>query len=617
MTNADVAAVFDEIADLLDVEAANPFRIRAYRNAARTVAGLGRPLADLVAEGADLDALPGIGADLAAKIAEIVATGTSALRERLRGELPPGITALLAVPGLGPRRVRALHHELGVHTVDDLAAAARAGRIRAIPGFGAKTEAAILLAVTAPAPQAAAAAIDAARVSIALAEPVAETLVAALAAVPGVERVVPAGSLRRRRDTVGDLDLLVTVRGGSAAVMQRFVSLPQVARVLSQGRTRASVVLSTKRRAAPSFLDPRGGRAGPGPALGALGSSLQVDLRVVPADGFGAALVYFTGSKAHNIALRRLAQSRGLKLNEYGVFRGDERVAGDTEASVYAALGLPFVEPELREGRGEIEAAQAGRLPKLVELADLRGDLHLHTSDSDGRDDLEVMVAAARERGFEYVAITDHSARPAVACGLDAKRLERQIDRIDRMNARLRAAKAGLTVLKGIEVDILADGRLDLPDEILQRLDLVVGAVHSRLDLPRERQTDRVLRAMDRRCFTILAHPSGRLLGERGASELDLQRVIRDARQRGCFVELNAQPQRLDLVDTACRIAKDEGVLVAIDSDAHAAGEVAALRYGTGQARRGWLEAADVLNARPLAQLRPLLARTMDRRADP
>lgn len=587
VTNADVAAVFDEIADLLEVEDANPFRVRAYRNAARTVTGLGRPLADLVAEGADLDALPGIGADLAAKIAEIVATGTCALRERLRGELPPGITALLQVPGLGPKRVRALHHELGVHTVDDLAAAARAGRIRAIPGFGAKTEAAILQAIAAPA--AAPAAGDATRVSIALAEPVADALVAALGDAPGVERVVPAGSLRRRRDTVGDLDLLVTVRGSSAAVMQRFVSLPQVARVLSQGRTRASVVLR---------------------------SGLQVDLRVVPADGFGAALAYFTGSKAHNIALRRLAQSRGLKLNEYGVFRGDERVAGDTEASVYAALGLPLIEPELREDRGEIEAAQAGRLPKLVELADLRGDLHVHTSDSDGRDDLEAMVAAARERGFEYVAITDHSARLAVAHGLDAKRLERQIERIDRLNGRLRAAKAGFTVLKGIEVDILAGGRLDLPDEILQRLDLVVGAVHSRLDLPRERQTDRVLRAMDRRCFTILAHPSGRLLGERGASEVDLQRVIRHAKQRGCFVELNAQPQRLDLVDTACRIAKDEGVLVAIDSDAHAAGDFATLRYGIGQARRGWLEAADVLNARPLAQLRPLLARTMGRRAD-
>ncbi|WP_235823644.1 DNA polymerase/3'-5' exonuclease PolX [Azohydromonas sediminis] len=581
VTNAEVAAVFDEIADLLEVEDANPFRIRAYRNAARTVSGLGRPLAELIAQGADLDTLPGIGADLAGKIAEIVATGTCALLERLRGELPPGITALLKVPGLGPKRVRALHHELGVHTVDDLAAAARAGRIRAIPGFGPKTEQAILQAVTAPA--AAHAAADAGRVSIALAEPVAEALVAALAAVPGVERVVPAGSLRRRRDTVGDLDLLVTVRGLSG-VMERFTTLPQVRQVLAKGRTRASVVLA---------------------------SGLQVDLRVVPAAEFGAALVYFTGSKAHNIALRRLAQARGLKINEYGVFRGEERLAGDTEASVYAAVGLPFIAPELREDRGEIEAAQAARLPKLVEPADLRGDLHVHTTDSDGRDTLEAMAAAARARGFEYLAITDHSARLAVAHGLDAKRLEAQIGRIDRLNERLRAQKARLVLLKGIEVDILADGRLDLPDEILQRLDLVVGALHSRLNLPREKQTDRVLRAMDARCFTILAHPTARLLGERGPVELDLPRVLRHAKQRGCFVELNAQPQRLDLDDAACRLAKDEGVLVAIDSDAHATADFDALRHGVGQARRGWLEATDVLNTRPLSQLRPLLARTM------
>jgi DNA polymerase (family 10) len=574
--NAEVAAVFDEIADLLEIEGANPFRIRAYRNASRTVAGLGRELQDLVAEGAELDALPGIGSDLAAKIREIVTTGSCALLTRLRGELPPGLPAPLKVPGLGPKRVQALHHELGVQTVDELAAAAQAGRVRAVPGFGAKTEQAIPRAVAAKV-------AEAPRVPIALAEPVADALLATLAAVPGVERAVAAGSLRRRRDTVGDLDLLVTV-GGRSDVMERFVADRRVRDVLSHGTTRSSVRLA---------------------------GGLQVDLRVLPAQAYGAALVYFTGSKAHNVALRRLAQGRGLKISEYGVFRGNQRIAGDTEASVYAAVGLPWIPPELREDRGEIDAAREGRLPRLVELADLRGDLHVHTRDSDGLETIEAMAAAACERGFEYLAITDHSARLAVAHGLDAKRLAQQVDHIDRLNERLARERAGLTLLKGIEVDILADGRLDLPDEVLQRLDLVIGAVHSRLDLPRAQQTERLLRAMDHRCFTILAHPTGRLLGEREASEIDLERVLRHARERGCFVELNAQPQRLDLVDTACQMAKAEGVLLSIDSDAHRGGDFDTLRLGIGQARRGWLEAGDVLNTRPLSKLRPLLARTM------
>ncbi|MDO9313564.1 MAG: DNA polymerase/3'-5' exonuclease PolX [Burkholderiaceae bacterium] len=570
--NAEVAGVFTEIADLLEIEGANPFRIRAYRNAARTIGTLSRSVHSMVAHGEDLDALPGIGIDLAAKMTEIVSTGRCALLDRLRTELPSGISELLEVPGLGPKRVRALHHELGVQSVEQLHCAARDGRIQQIAGFGARLQQAILDATAAHAP-------SASRTRIDVAEPVAEALMATLVGVPGVERVVVAGSLRRRRETIGDLDLLVSLNG-DAPVIDRFVHGEDVRQILSHGSTRASVVLR---------------------------NGLQVDLRAVERASFGAAWLYFTGSKAHNIALRRLAQRQGLKINEYGVFRGGERVAGDSEESVYRAVGLRFIEPELRENQGEIEASRQGRLPVPLQLADLRGDLHVHTRESDGHDALEAMVKAAREHGLDYLAVTEHSRRLAVGRGLDPARLARQIDRIDRFNE----TSTGFTVLKGIEVDILEDGTLDLPDSILKRLDLVVGAIHHRLDLPRDRQTERVLRAMDQRCFTLLAHPVGRLFGEREACDIDLLRVLRKAKQRGCFVELNSHPSRLDLDDTACRMARDEGVLVSINSDAHSTLDFAHLRLGIGQARRGWLEKSDVLNTRSLQDLRPLLARTM------
>jgi DNA polymerase (family 10) len=573
--NADIAAALNDIADLLDIEGANPFRIRAYRNAARTVGELGQPVPALLARGDDLDDLPGIGADLAGKIREIAETGSCALLGRLRQELPPGITELLKVPGLGPKKVRLLHHELGVQTIEQLHQAAREGRVQAIHGFGARSQQAILDATAAQLR-------EERRMPLWRADEAAAALLADLAAAPGVARAVAAGSLRRRRETVGDLDLLVSL-SGSSPVIDRFVGGEEVSRVLAHGTTRASVVLK---------------------------SGLQVDLRVVPAESFGAAWVYFTGSKAHNIALRRLAQERGLKINEYGVFRGRQRLPGATEEALYEAIGLHYIDPELREDRGEIEAARQGRLPLLVTLGDLRGDLHVHTRESDGLDSLdslEAMAAAARARGLQYLAITEHSRRLGVARGLDPVRLARQIDRIDRFNAQ----SPDFTLLKGVEVDILEDGTLDLPDTILQRLDLVVGAVHHRLDLPRAQQTARLLKAMDSRYFTLLAHPGGRLIGERPACDFDLLRVLRKARERGCFVELNAQPARLDLTDTACQMARDEGVLVCINSDAHSTLEFQHLAGGIDQARRGWLEKADVLNTRTLEELRPLLARTM------
>ena len=568
--NADIAGIFNEIADLLDIEQANPFRIRAYRNAARMVSELGREVRTLLANGADLTTLPGIGDDLAGKMREIVETGGCRMLDALQTELPPAIAELLHVPGLGPKRVRTLWHDLDIQTPEQAARAARDGRIRALPGFGEKTEANILQAIEAHLSQTR-------RIKLATAAQYASTLVDALNRASGVKRVEVAGSYRRMSETVGDLDILVSAASDSD-VMARFVAYDEVSDVLAQGPMRASVVLKSR---------------------------LQVDLRVVAESAWGAALCYFTGSKAHNIALRRIARDNGLKLNEYGVFHGSERLAGDSEASVYAALGLPWIAPELREDRGEIAAARAGRLPELVQLSDLRGDLHAHTRASDGNYTLEDMALAARARGLSYLAITEHSQRLAMAHGLDAERLEVQCDEIDRINQRLK----GIVLLKGIEVDILESGGLDLPDAALARLDIVIGAVHSRFDLPRAHQTERILRAMDNPYFTLLAHPTGRLIEKRAPYDVDMPRIIRHARQRGCYLELNAHPERLDLLDTHCRIAREEGVLVAINSDAHSREDFANLRFGVGQARRGWLSAADVLNTRPLPELRQLLAR--------
>ena len=408
--NEDIAAVFDEIADLLEIEGDNPFRIRAYRNGARTLRELGQDVRTLVDQGEDLTRLAGIGKNLAAKIHEILDTGHCSTLDKLRKQLPADLTQLLKLPGLGPKRVHALYHELDIHTHEQLERAARDGLIRQLPGFGEKTEARILEALQAHAD-------TARRFKLAVAARYAETLLAYLKSAPGVEQVEVAGSYRRARETVGDLDILVSAADGRG-VIGHFVAYDEVETVLSQGSTRATVVLR---------------------------SGLQVDLRVVPVDSYGAALYYFTGSRAHNIAVRRIAQKRGLKLNEYGIFRGKQRIAGSSEAEMFTAIGLPYIPPELRENRGEIEAAHAGLLPKLVELADLRGDLHAHTRASDGHESLRGMADAAAERGLEYLAITEHSKRLTVAHGLDSKRLLAQIEAIDEFNA----GGHGVTLLKG------------------------------------------------------------------------------------------------------------------------------------------------------------------------
>ncbi len=570
--NADIADIFDEIADYLEIEGENPFRIRAYRNAARTVRGLGTELKDMVARDEDLTALPGIGKELAAKIHEILATGTARALTRLRRKIPPTLVEILQLPGLGPKRVRTLYQDLNILDLEQLARAAQQGRLRVLPGFGARTEQRILEAVRQHAARPRRFKISDARVYV-------EPLIAYLKQVPGVNRVEAAGSYRRCRETIGDLDILVTAAEGSP-VMERFAAYDEVAAVISQGATRASVRL----------------RCG-----------LQVDLRRVAPESFGAAWQYFTGSQAHNIAVRRLARQQGLKINEYGVFSDQRRIAGETEKAVYRSVGLDWIEPELRENRGEIEACRQKRLPRLIELGDIKGDLHMHTRASDGHHSIEEMALAAGKRGFEYIAIAEHSRHLSIAHGLDARRLHQQIDEIDGLNQRLKA----VTILKSIEVDILEDGRLDLPDEVLARLDLVIAAVHSRFNLARDRQTDRILRAMDHPHFSILAHPSGRLINEREAYAVDLEKIIDHAAARGCFLELNANPQRLDLSDIYCQMASEQGVLVAINSDAHRSDDFDNLRFGIGQARRGWLEKGDVLNTRPLPELLQLLRRTM------
>ena len=564
--NADIAGAFGEIADLLEIGDANPFRVRAYRNAARVIGELQLDVAAVIRRGETLPKLPGIGEDLSGKIHELATTGHCSLLERLRKSLPPAVTDLLRIPGLGPKRVKALYHDLDVQTLEQLLRAARDGRIRALPGFGEKSELKILQAVEARL-------LKPRRYKLATAAQYAQALAAYLREARGARQVVIAGSLRRMRETVGDIDILATAAPANDLI-ERFARYSEVKEVLSQGSTRSSVTLK---------------------------SGMQVDLRVVPEESYGAALHYFTGSKAHNIALRRLAQARGLKLNEYGVFKGEKRVAGDTEESVFACVGLPWIAPELREDRGEIEAARAGRLPRLVELADLRGDLHSHTKWSDGYHSVREMAEAAKAHGLAYLAITDHSRRLTAAHGLDPERLRRQLDEIARTEV------PGVTLLRGIEVDILEDGTLDLPDSVLNDLDVVIAAVHSRFNLSRERQTERILKALDHPLVSILAHPLGRLIETREPYDVDMLRIIRKAAARGRFLELNAHPERLDLLDTCCRMAKDEGVLVSVNSDAHSAQQFDNLKYGIGQARRGWLEKHDVLNSRTLAELRALI----------
>lgn len=572
--NAEIAAMFDAAADLLEIAGDNPFRARAYRRAARVIDALPQRVAATVAAGGDLTAIPGIGKDLAGKIADIVATGRFELLDSLKAALPGDLAAMAALPGLGPKRIKLIHDTLAVRSLKDLRRAVDSGALAGLKGFGPVSTRKLAAALAAPR--------AAPRVRLATAVAEAEALTAHLGGGTArsrgaIRRIAVAGSLRRRRDTVGDLDIVVATDDGAAAG-RRLTAYDGVAEVVARGDTRTTVVLR---------------------------SGLQVDLRAVAEDSFGAALLYFTGSKAHNVALRGRAIARGFKLNEYGLFSGSRRIAGATEEGVYERLGLAFVPPEMREDRGEVALAEAGAVPALVTTADIRGDLHVHSDWTDGSAPIAAMAEAARDHGFDYLAITDHSRRIAMAHGLDPTRVARQIREIDGVNDRIE----GITILTGIEVDILKDGSLDLPDATLARLDVVVASIHSFFELPRAAQTERLIRAMNNPHVAVIGHPTGRQIGSRPPCDIDMERVIAAAADTGCHLEINAQPARLDLDDVHARAARDAGVKLAVSTDSHSVDGFRNLRFGVGQARRAWLTADDVVNTRPLREVRKLLKR--------
>ena len=567
--NAEIAEFFKKVADLLEIDGANPFRVRAYRTAVRTISSLGHEISDLIAQ-KDLTNLPGIGKELAAKTKEIVTTGRLSKLEELEKRIPSELHQVLKLPGLGPKKVKVLYDQLNIRSLSDLEKAARKEKIRNLAGFGKKSEKRILEEIKQRGQ-------GKERIQWITGEKVATSFIEHLKAQPSVKQIDMAGSFRRRQETVGDLDILVSC-DSPARIMAHFISHEDVKRVIARGDTKSSVIL-------------RGG--------------MQVDLRVIDSRSYGAALHYFTGSQLHNITLRRLARQMGLKINEYGVFKDEQRIAGQTEADVFAALNLPYIEPELREDRGEIHAAGQDRLPELVTQEDIRGDLHCHTDETDGHHSVEEFARAAARRGYEYIGITNHSQHLRIARGLDPEGVRNLIKKIDRLNQKL----DDIVIFKSIEVDILKDGTLDLPDSILKELDFTICSVHSDFRLPLETQTERLIRAMDNPYCTILGHPSGRLINQRAAYAVDLKRLIAAAAERGCFMELNANPDRLDLDDVHCKIAKEAGVQVAISTDAHWLDHLGYMRLGVNQARRGWLEAKDVLNTRGVEELKKYFKR--------
>jgi DNA polymerase (family 10) len=568
LDNAGIARILREIADLLEIKNENPFKIRAYRNGADIAANHPHTLAALDPTG--LREIPGIGKDLAARIREIVESGESTYHRELVAEFPPSVLDLLRLQGVGPKTVATLYRELGIRTLDDLARAAAEGRIRAVRGMGAKKESLILKALEEQKRHAG-------RHLLSEVHDKAATIVSALREQTPDAEFTPVGSLRRGCDTCGDLDILAS--GADAALMDRFVALPLVDRILARGDTKSSVLTE---------------------------GGFQVDLRLVQPDSRGAALQYFTGSKAHNIALRDRAIDHGFKLNEYGLFKvdGDERVAGASEVDVYETLGLQWIPPELREARGEIEAAAERRLPPLLERSDLRGDLHMHSTESDGRDDVRTMIEAARAAGLEYIAITDHSQSLAMANGLDE-------DRALAHAARIRAldGHAGVRTLAGIECDILPDGTLDLDDRCLSSLDIVVASVHSAFSQDRQEMTRRVLKAIANPHVDIIGHLTGRRILQREPYDIDVEAVVNAAAQHGVALEINSQAYRLDVNDTHAKLARDRGVPLVISSDSHSRKAFSVLRWGVITARRAWLEPRHVLNTRPFEELKAALRR--------
>ncbi len=592
MENIEIAAVLREMSVLLEIQGGmNPFRIRAYQNAVHTVEEHATPLRVMVDDGADLTELPAIGREMASHIIELVTTGRLSRLEDLADEIPRSLVDLTRLPGVGPKKVRKLWDELDITTIDELEVAAEAGNVAVLDGFGAKSQEKILAGIKRHRARQG-------RFRLDEVDELIRPLLKWLREDEAVEHLEVAGSYRRRRETVGDVDILA-ISSAPQAVMERFVSYPQVRQVDMAGDTRATVLLASK---------------------------LQVDLRVLAEQDAGAALVYFTGSKEHNIVLRKRALECGLSVNEYGVFRlvehdGStpdetavlsttgrelgERVAGRTEADVYASVELPWIPPELRENRGEIAAAEKGELPDLITLDDMRGDLQMHSDWSDGKNTIEEMLEACAAHGYEYFALTDHSQALAMTGGMDAEKLSRQLDEIDEIAAR----HPEIRFLRSMEVDVLADGSLDMDDEMLGRLDLVIISVHSRFDLPAVKQTQRLIRAIEHPASDIVGHPTGRIIGRRDPMEFDLADVLDCAAENHVAFECNAHPSRLDLRDMHMMEAKRRGVPIVISTDAHRAEGLNLMSYGVEQARRAWLTSADILNAGPVDALLKALGR--------
>jgi len=574
--NHPIAQVFAEIADLLEIKGENVFKIRAYRSAADTINAWADPVARM--DEKQLLDLPGIGKDLAKKIRELAETGTCRFHQDLLLEFPPTILDLLRLQGVGPKTVALLYSSLNIRSVEELVEAAKAGRLRALKGMGAKKEALILKAVEEREK-------DRGRHLLSDTTSIAAELVAYLREHAPAAEFTPVGSLRRGCETCGDIDILAT--GAEPSLMEQFVAFPRVERILGQGDTKSSIRI-----------------------LG----GYQADLRLVPPESRGAAMQYFTGSKAHNVSLRDRAIQHGFKLNEYGLFRVDDdsRVAGDTEEGIYEALGMAWVPPELRENRGEIDASIARQLPRLVSASDLRGDLHMHTTVTDGRDDLDTMAAAAQRLGYSYIAITDHSKALAMSNGLDENGALAHAARIRALNGRF----GELTLLAGIECDILADGTLDLAGDCLAQLDIVIASVHSHYGQDETQTTDRILRAIECPWVDVLGHPMSRRLLQREPLKVNFEQTVSAAVARGVAFEINSQPDRLDLSDALARVAHERGATIVISTDAHSTLALGNVRWGVQVARRAWLTPEAILNTRPLEEMRAMLRRNRRVEAD-
>ena len=558
MKNQEIVKIFNDIADLLEIKGENPFRIRAYRRAALNIESLSTDIASTPKD--ELMKIPGIGQDLAGKILEYIQTGKMHDYEDLKKEVPEGLSGLLSVPSLGPKTAKLLFEKLQVKDLDDLARLAREHKLIGLPGIKEKTEENIIKGI-----EMLKRGME--RQPLGKVLPVAKDVVRYLETHAPVNQIKIAGSIRRWKDTIKDIDILATSRDPKA-VMNAFVHLPHVQDILMHGPTKSSVIIH---------------------------EGLQVDLRVVEEDSFGAALAYFTGSKAHNIRLREMAVKAGLKINEYGIFRekDDKKLGGKREEDVYRILGLPFIAPELREDLGEIEAAIEGRLPRLIDSSDIRGDLHVHTRRSDGSHDFDELIREAKKRGYEYIAITDHSKGLGIARGLNEERLLEEKAEIEALNKKLK----GFKLLAGVEVDIRSDGRMDFTDEILRQMDIVVASIHSGFRQSREQITRRLTSAMRNPCVSIIAHPTGRLIGERDPYDVDMHEVLKVAKETGTAIEINAYPLRLDLNDAYAKMAKEMGIRLAISTDTHITNQFDFMEYGVAIARRGWLEKRDVLNA--------------------